>query len=69
MAGGLALCDYLRHPDVADVTAIGRRPTGVSDPKLTAVLHRGFTDFRGVAEVFEGRDAGRWRRVSTSPEM
>jgi uncharacterized protein YbjT (DUF2867 family) len=57
MVGGLALRDSLRHPDVAQVIVIGRRRTGVSDPRLTEVLHRDFTDFRGIAEVFEGRDA------------
>lgn len=57
MVGGLALRDCLRHPDVAEVTAIGRRPTGVSDPRSTEVLHRDFTDFRAIAGVFEGRDA------------
>jgi len=56
MVGGLALRDSLRRPEVTEITSIGRRPTGVEDPRLTEVLHQGFTDFGPVADRFEHCD-------------
>jgi len=57
MAGGLALRDGLCHPEVTEITSIGRRPTGVEDPKLTEVLHQDFTDYGPIASHFEHCDA------------
>jgi len=56
MVGGLALRDSLRRPEVTEVTSIGRRPTGVADPKLSEVLHEDFTDFGPAIDRFEHCD-------------
>jgi len=57
MVGGLALRDGLRRPEVTELTSIGRRRTGVEDPKLTEILHRDFTDYGPIASHFDHCDA------------
>jgi len=57
MVGGYALRYALEHPAVARVTAIGRRATGISHPKLEEVLHRDFADCSALAEPLTGQDA------------
>jgi len=56
MVGGLVLRDCLRRAEVAEITTIGRRPTGVRDPKLTEVAHRDFADYREVAGALGDQD-------------
>jgi uncharacterized protein YbjT (DUF2867 family) len=56
MVGGLALRECLRRDDVVDVTVLGRRSTGVTDPKVREVLHADFADFRAVGDVFAEQD-------------
>lgn len=56
MVGGLVLRECLRRPEVGAVTTIGRRPTGLRDPKLTEVLHRDFADYREVAGALADQD-------------
>jgi uncharacterized protein YbjT (DUF2867 family) len=57
MVGGYALRYALQHPIIGSVTAIGRRNTGISHPKLKEVLHRDFADCSALAEVLSGQDA------------
>jgi uncharacterized protein YbjT (DUF2867 family) len=56
MIGGFALRESLRRPDVATVTVVGRRATGVSDAKLNEVLHDDFTDYRPIGGALDGQD-------------
>jgi len=56
MVGGIALRESLRRPDVATVTAVGRRTTGVKDTKLRDVVHDDYMDYKRIAEVFDGQD-------------
>jgi uncharacterized protein YbjT (DUF2867 family) len=56
MVGGCALRLCLDHPDVAKVTVIGRRSTGIDHSKLTEFVHDDFLDFSGIAEVFARHD-------------
>lgn len=56
MVGGLALRNALPRPEVGEITVIGRRATGMRDEKLTEVSHQDFTDFRPIADAFEGQD-------------
>ncbi len=56
MVGGLALRESLLCPDVAMVTAVGRRATGVKDARLREVLHDDFTDYGQIGDAFEGQD-------------
>jgi uncharacterized protein YbjT (DUF2867 family) len=57
MVGGYALRYALGHPDVAAVTSIGRRKVGVSNPKLTEVVHTDFVDCSELATSLAGQDA------------
>ena len=50
MVGGYALRYSLQSPSVASVLAIGRRPLGISHPKLREVLHQDFNDCSLLAE-------------------
>jgi uncharacterized protein YbjT (DUF2867 family) len=62
MVGGLVLRQALDHPAVAEVTALGRRPTGLSHPDLTEVFHDDFGDFShlpsNTPNPFAGQDIG-----------
>jgi Semialdehyde dehydrogenase, NAD binding domain len=57
MVGGYALRYAFEHPDVEQVTSIGRRKLSVSNSKLTEVLHRDFTDCSALAEALSRQDA------------
>lgn len=57
MVGGHALRYALENPSVSGVTAIGRRKLGISDPKLSEVLHQDFADCSALAEALSGQDA------------
>ena len=66
MVGGYALRYALDHSAVERVTAIGRRPVGISHAKLTEVLHRDFTDCSALASALSGRS---WYLSSIGPEL
>jgi uncharacterized protein YbjT (DUF2867 family) len=57
MVGGYALRYALDDPAVGGVTAIGRKPTGLTHTKLREVLHRDFTDCSALADALSGQDA------------
>ena len=57
MVGGYALRYALEHPAVVRITAIGRRPLGISHPKLKNVLHSDFADCSALAGALSGQDA------------
>jgi len=57
MVGGYALRYALDHPAVERVTAIGRRPLGISHPKLKEVIQRDFSDCSALKEPLSGQDA------------
>jgi len=57
MVGGYALRCALGHPEVGTATAIGRKPTGLSHPKLNEVLHQDFADCSALAGPLSGQDA------------
>jgi uncharacterized protein YbjT (DUF2867 family) len=57
MVGGYALRYALDHPAVRAVTAIGRKPTGLTHPKLIEVLHQDFADCSALAGALSGPDA------------
>jgi len=56
MVGGYALRYALEHPDVEQVTSVGRRKLGISHSKLTEVLHPDFADCSALAETLTGQD-------------
>jgi uncharacterized protein YbjT (DUF2867 family) len=57
MVGGYALRYALDHPAVSGATAVGRKPTGITHPKLKEVLHQNFADCSALAEVLSVQDA------------
>ena len=54
MVGGLALRYCLENPDVATVTSIGRRSTGIEHDKLSELTHANYLDFTVVQDRLEG---------------
>jgi uncharacterized protein YbjT (DUF2867 family) len=57
MVGGYALRYALDHPDIGGVTAIGRKRTGITHPKLNEVHHQDFAECSALAGVLSGQDA------------
>ena len=57
MVGGYALRYLLDDLAVGGVTSIGRRNLGISDPKLTEILHPDFADCSALADVLSSQDA------------
>ncbi len=57
MVGGYAPRYALDHPSVGTATAIGRKSTGLSHPKLNEVLHQDFADCSALAGALSGQDA------------
>ncbi|MBF5042122.1 NAD-dependent epimerase/dehydratase family protein [Aggregicoccus sp. 17bor-14] len=57
MVGQAVLRECLLAPDVEQVLAVGRSPTGQEHPKLRELQHRDFTDFAPVASELAGYDA------------
>ncbi len=56
MMGKLILTSCLERNDVAMITSITRKPTGISHPKLKEVLHDDFMDYRSIQEVVTNQD-------------
>jgi uncharacterized protein YbjT (DUF2867 family) len=56
MVGGEALKLALEHPEVAEVTVIGRKSTGVEHTKLTEVIHEDFGNCAALADVLAKQD-------------
>jgi uncharacterized protein YbjT (DUF2867 family) len=57
MVGGYALRYAIDHPAVESVTAIGRRPAGLSHRKLKEVVHPNFEDCSPLVEPLKQQDA------------
>ena len=57
MVGGIALEACLNEPAVEQVTAIGRRSTGVDHPKLCEITHADFSDCTALHDSLADVDA------------
>jgi uncharacterized protein YbjT (DUF2867 family) len=57
MVGQGVLRECLRDPQVTRVLAVGRRPTGVSHPKLAELVRRDFYDWSDADDALAGYDA------------
>jgi uncharacterized protein YbjT (DUF2867 family) len=57
MVGEGVLAEALRHPEVEKVLVINRKPCGISDPKLTEILHKDFLDLSPIADQLTGYNA------------
>jgi putative NADH-flavin reductase len=56
MVGGYALRYALDYPGVKRVTAISRKPAGITHPKLKGVLHQNSADCSALAGALSGQD-------------
>jgi len=57
MVGEGVLHECLSHPDVESVMVINRKSCGVSDPKLTEIIHSDFSDFSELEQELSGYNA------------
>ncbi|GAB4320433.1 MAG: epimerase [Bacteroidales bacterium] len=57
MVGKGVLFECLENDSVSEILAIGRRPTGVSHPKLKELIREDFTNYSDVEEQLKGYDA------------
>jgi uncharacterized protein YbjT (DUF2867 family) len=57
MVGEGVLITVLDHPDVKSVLVIGRRPCGVTDPRVEEILHEDFFDYSPIEKKLQGYDA------------
>ncbi|MGW7242651.1 NAD-dependent epimerase/dehydratase family protein [Streptomyces sp. NPDC054804] len=57
MVGQGVLRACLLDPEVGSVLVVGRRPLGVTHPKLTEVIHDDFTDLSAINDRLTGLDA------------
>ncbi|MDF2667838.1 MAG: epimerase [Paenibacillus sp.] len=57
MVGEGVLHECLQHPDVEHVLVINRKPCGISDPKLTEIVHKDFFDLSTIAPQLKGYNA------------
>ena len=56
MVGGIALSLCLDHPDVEEVTVIGRRAPDMEHDKLRSIVHADFTDLSAVSDALADQD-------------
>lgn len=57
MVGEGVLHECLNHPDVEKVLVVGRKPCGVTHPKLEEIVHGDFFDWRPIADELTGYNA------------
>ena len=57
MVGGYALRYALQNPIVEQVVSVGRKPFGISHPKLSEVLHADFADCSALGQALSGLQA------------
>jgi uncharacterized protein YbjT (DUF2867 family) len=56
MIGGLILRYCLERDDVAKVTSIVRKKSGIVHPKLLEIVHENFPDYSSITEHFKNQD-------------
>jgi hypothetical protein len=57
MVGEGVLHESLKHSDVESVLVIGRRPCGVTHPKLKEIVRKDFLDYSDIEKELEGYNA------------
>jgi hypothetical protein len=57
MVGEGVVHECLLHPDVEQVLVIGRKPCGMSHPKLKEIIHKDFFNFSAIASQLSGYNA------------
>ena len=57
MVGEGVLHECLSHPDVEKVLLINRKPCGVSNPKISEIIHEDFFDLSPIENQLKGYNA------------
>jgi uncharacterized protein YbjT (DUF2867 family) len=57
MVGEGVLKECLLHPDVETILVINRRPCGVTDPKVSEIIHEDFFDISPIENQLKGYNA------------
>ncbi len=57
MVGEGVLHECLLHEDISQVLVINRKPCGITDPKLTEIIHQDFFDLSSIENKLTGYDA------------
>jgi uncharacterized protein YbjT (DUF2867 family) len=57
MVGQGVMIECLDDPEVRRVVSVVRRPTGITNPKLTEVVHGDFLDYTAIEPALRGADA------------
>ena len=57
MVGGGVLRECIETPAIESILVVGRSPCGVSDAKITEILHQDFFDFGPLEDRLSGYDA------------
>jgi len=57
MVGQGVMIECLDDPDVKRVVSVVRRPTGVTNPKLTEIVHADFHDYTAIEPALRDADA------------
>jgi putative NADH-flavin reductase len=57
MVGEGVLDECLLHHDVQEVLVIGRKPCGITHPKLSEIIHKDFYNLSPIADKLVGYNA------------
>lgn len=57
MVGNIVLQQCLQSDEVGKVISISRKSVGISNPKLTEIIHQDFTSYENIREHFKNIDA------------
>jgi len=57
MVGEGVLHECLHHPDCESVLVLGRKPCGITHPKLREIIHANFLDLSPIADKLSGYNA------------
>lgn len=73
-AGSGVLRACLKHPAVADLRVVSRRPLSIGDHRVRTIVHEDYLDYDRIEAAFSGVDACLWclgisvQQVSGEPE-
>jgi uncharacterized protein YbjT (DUF2867 family) len=57
MIGGIVLRSCLESKEIETVTSIARKPSGLKHSKLVEIIHKDFTNYNDLDDVFKNQDA------------
>ena len=57
MVGEGVIHECIKHPDIEQILVVGRKPCGITDPKITEVIHPDFYDLTPIREKLKGYNA------------